>query len=428
MYSLSVNGEYILNGSSSNKVNWIPTKPGTYKIEVQVISMSSLVTYEKTIIVEDVVSNITTIYYKGYDTPYIHYKIGTGQWTSAPGIKMVQSNEVAGYNYKAVVDLGIATSLTACFNNGGSQWDSNNGNNYVFNEGYYVFESGKITKIEKPQNTLRIDTFTTNPVDKVTVGKLISLAANVSNNTGNVTYKFSCKNNTTGEVKTLVDYNVNSTTSWLAEKVGNYTFTVEAKDSLSTIKKEINFIVEEVKNLTINSVTSSLGDKFRTNMETTLTVNADGGIGDKTYTITVNDQAILLGSTSNTINWTPTKAGTYKIFVQVNTIGVMAIYEKTITVEDVSSNKVTIYYKGYTNPYIHYQIGSGQWTIVPGIKMTPCTEVTGYEYKAIIDLGTATTLNACFNNGYGAWDSRNGSNYNFGVGNYSISNGVITKL
>ena len=60
-------------------------------------------------------------------------------------------------------------------------------------------------------------------------------------------------------------------------------------------------------------------------------------------------------------------------------------------VTEKSKNVTTIYYKGYENPYIHYSVG-GKWTAAPGIKMTPCTDVEGYNYKVEIDLDEATAM------------------------------------
>ena len=37
--------------------------------------------------------NTLTIYYKGYNTPYIHYQIGSGEWTTAPGKEMIATDE-----------------------------------------------------------------------------------------------------------------------------------------------------------------------------------------------------------------------------------------------------------------------------------------------------------------------------------------------
>ena len=92
-----------------------------------------------------------------------------------------------------------------------------------------------------------------------------------------------------------------------------------------------------------------------------------------------------------------------------------------------AGNSITVYYyTGWTNPYIHYQIGSGSWTSSPGVSMST-SSVSGYKI-ATIDLGTANTLNACFNNGSGSWDNNSGNNYYFGsAGTYTVNNGTITS-
>lgn len=92
-----------------------------------------------------------------------------------------------------------------------------------------------------------------------------------------------------------------------------------------------------------------------------------------------------------------------------------------------STNTVTVYYyTGWSNAYIHYQIGSGSWTSVPGVAMSS-SSISGYKV-ATIDLGTASSLTACFNNGSGSWDNNSGNNYNFGsAGTYTVKNGVISS-
>ena len=130
-------------------------------------------------------------------------------------------------------------------------------------------------------------------------------------------------------------------------------------------------------------------------------------------------------------SWQFNKSGTYRVRVYSkegygSTNYVMA--EKTVTVDKASENVVTIYYKGYSTPYIHYQVGNGSWTDAPGYKMTATNEKTGYTHKYTIDLGTSTYANVCFNNGNGSWDSRNGQNYHFEKGTYTFSNGNMTKI
>lgn len=93
--------------------------------------------------------NFATIYYKTrFDNPYIHYKVENKQWTNAPGVKMEASLEKPGYGYKITIDLDDDDKLTACFNNGNGNWDSNNGKNYTFTVGKYTYSNGNITKID----------------------------------------------------------------------------------------------------------------------------------------------------------------------------------------------------------------------------------------------------------------------------------------
>lgn len=82
--------------------------------------------------------NSVTVYYKkGFTTPYIHYRQADGNWTTAPGTKMADS-EVSGYT-KITVNIGSATQLEAVFNNGNGTWDNNNSKNYLFNPGTSTF-------------------------------------------------------------------------------------------------------------------------------------------------------------------------------------------------------------------------------------------------------------------------------------------------
>jgi chitodextrinase len=89
-------------------------------------------------------------------------------------------------------------------------------------------------------------------------------------------------------------------------------------------------------------------------------------------------------------------------------------------------NSVTVYYKqGYTAPYIHYRPTAGTWTTAPGVVMS-ASEVAGYN-KITINVGSATGLEALFNNGSGTWDNNGGKNYNFPLGTSTFIAGVITS-
>lgn len=90
------------------------------------------------------------------------------------------------------------------------------------------------------------------------------------------------------------------------------------------------------------------------------------------------------------------------------------------------TNEATIYYKqGYALPYLHYAPSNGTWTTAPGLKME-VSEIAGYS-KITVNLGTATSMQAVFNNGSGTWDNNGGRNYTFSKGVSTFNNGVITS-
>ncbi|WP_340022473.1 carbohydrate binding domain-containing protein [Paenibacillus sp. FSL K6-1096] len=105
--------------------------------------------------------NQVTIYYKqGYATPYIHYRPVGGTWTTAPGAA-IPAAEVAGYN-KITINIGAATQLEACFNNGSGTWDSNGGSNYLFGTGTWTYtptgniqSGGPVTPTPTPTATVK---------------------------------------------------------------------------------------------------------------------------------------------------------------------------------------------------------------------------------------------------------------------------------
>ena len=104
-----------------------------------------------------------------------------------------------------------------------------------------------------------------------------------------------------------------------------------------------------------------------------------------------------------------------------------------VVTEVPTTKEIAIYYNtGWETPYIHYKVGSGSWTTVPGVKMTATSEQTGYTHKYVLttDLD-AENMTVCFNNGNGSWDSKNGNNYVLSFKNgtvFGVSNGSISTL
>ncbi|MFF0559580.1 carbohydrate binding domain-containing protein [Streptomyces sp. NPDC004266] len=89
--------------------------------------------------------------------------------------------------------------------------------------------------------------------------------------------------------------------------------------------------------------------------------------------------------------------------------------------------KATVYYSteslGWSTANIHHQPAGGAWTAVPGVGMQAAC--TGW-WKREIDLGTAASLKAAFNNGNGTWDNNGGSDYTIGTGVSTVRNRVVT--
>lgn len=95
--------------------------------------------------------------------------------------------------------------------------------------------------------------------------------------------------------------------------------------------------------------------------------------------------------------------------------------------EPEPGNQATVYYStaalGWTTANLHYAPSGGAWTAVPGIGMEAAC--TGW-WKRTVDLGTATTMSAVFNNGNGVWDNNNGANYSVPAGTTTVKDKVVT--
>ncbi|SCF94728.1 Alpha amylase, catalytic domain, partial [Streptomyces sp. Ncost-T6T-2b] len=90
-------------------------------------------------------------------------------------------------------------------------------------------------------------------------------------------------------------------------------------------------------------------------------------------------------------------------------------------------NTASVYYAtstvGWSTVNLHYRPHGGAWTAVPGIGMEAAC--TGW-VKRTVDLGSATGLQAAFNNGNGVWDNNNGSDYTLAAGLTTVKDRTVT--
>ena len=476
--------------------------------------------------------NAVTIYYKGYSSPYIHYQVGDGNWTTVPGKAMTPDTTVDGYTHTYTIDLGTSDYANVCFNDGNNNWDSKNGQNYKFKKGTYTFKNGVITPIEV-DNNFGIKSFDITPADgKIEAGDYVSMKVTLKNATSGAVNKFTYLDSNNKEY-TIYDYAGVSGCSWQFNKSGTYrvrvyskesygstnyvmaekTVTVLPKDNLmftqtypntettvdagysfyvsadvtggtapykyefgytkdgkvTSYTTDKNFFVfypkEEATLIPFVKVTDATGKTIShtykpikvinglkiTDIKVTpsspqvvgtkLNIKADiinghekyGRLNICEYRIMKNGKVVetLDDPYQKSADWIPTEAGNYTITCYVNDIsGQSATKTVNFVVKEknTTENKVTIYYKGYSTAYIHYQVENGSWTNAPGYKMTATNEKDGYSHKYVINLGDKNYANVCFNDGNGNWDSNNGKNYRFNKGTYTFKNGVITPV
>jgi hypothetical protein len=115
----------------------------------------------------------------------------------------------------------------------------------------------------------------------------------------------------------------------------------------------------------------------------------------------------------------PNGGGNYAVGVGTSVVrsgSVMANGSNPCAVSSPDSTAI-VYYRllnGWTNANIHYQIGSGAWTAVPGVSMNEAA-CTGWA-KRTIALGSATSLKAAFNTNGTSWDNNSSQDYVLGSG------------
>ncbi len=330
---------------------------------------------------DDNVDPIAKIFYynaNGWSNPYIHYCVDGSTWTTAPGVKMNTTSSSSYYYYE--IDLGSASKVTTCYNNGSGSWDSNNGSNYVIKKGIYTVKNGNISS--GAPNGVTVATVTAEPTTEPTV--------------------------TPTETPTA-EPTAEPTVAPTETPSGNEV-TVYYYNSSSWSNVNIHYC--------------PTGGSW-----TTVPGMAMTSYGNGYYSYTI-DLGTATGATvcfNNGSNWDSNNGANYTVGT-----GVYTIKNGSVTATEpeggsnTTTNEVTVYYynsSSWSNVYIHYCPNEGSWTSVPGVKMT---KYSGNYYSYTIDLGSATGATVCFNNGSGSWDSNNGSNYTVGTGSYTINNGTVT--
>ncbi|MGZ3182904.1 MAG: carbohydrate binding domain-containing protein [Telluria sp.] len=134
--------------------------------------------------------------------------------------------------------------------------------------------------------------------------------------------------------------------------------------------------------------------------------------------------------TSTTTSYTdsglaPSTAYSYTVKAQ-DAAGNTSAASAARSVTTATGNVANVYYhlpSGWSMANMHYSPNGGTWTAVPGVAMAAaCSGWVSYT----ANLGTATGLQAAFNNGSGTWDNNNGGNYALGTGISDVNGGAVT--
>ena len=139
----------------------------------------------------------------------------------------------------------------------------------------------------------------------------------IASGTGAITYKFVVNE---GNKSTIIqNYSKNNVVDWTPTKAGIYTIYVACRDeSGKVVSKYFTYVVTESKQLQITNFKPSVVSPQKVGTEVNLTSNALG-TGTLIYKFVVNEgnksNIIQNYSKNNNVNWKPTKAGIYTIYV-----------------------------------------------------------------------------------------------------------------
>lgn len=163
-------------------------------------------------------------------------------------------------------------------------------------------------------------------VATIAAGNTATLAAEATGGVGTLSYKFAVIDEADNET-VIRKYAASSEAAWTPAEAGTYTLKVYVKDANGTeVSKTVsNFVVtEEVEkdDLTMDTFKTSIASgKGEVGNKIKLTAKASGGEGELLYKFVCiyDDESKVLRdySSKRAINWVPSEAGTYKLYVYV---------------------------------------------------------------------------------------------------------------
>ncbi|AIQ51870.1 carbohydrate binding domain-containing protein [Paenibacillus sp. FSL R7-0331] len=248
--------------------------------------------------------------------------------------------------------------------------------------------------------------------------EVISVFSNASGGTQTVTIPLRSESTLTAGTVLINQLNTSDTVTVQAGGVTGKQITVSANANSAKIYSKTQPVTDTSAPTAPANVTATVQNASSALVSWTASTDNVGVTGYEIYR-----NGVKVGTSATTSYTDSGLAGqtSYTYTVKAfDAAGNLSAFSAAALVTTPAGNSVTIYYKqGYTTPYIHYRPAGGTWTTAPGVAI-PAAEVSGYN-KITINIGSATQLEACFNNGSGTWDSNGGSNYLFGTGTWTYT-------
>ncbi|MGE6550824.1 triple tyrosine motif-containing protein [Bacillus mycoides] len=194
--------------------------------------------------------------------------------------------------------------------------------------------SAYIMKVEKVTSA----NVTADKVSPQAIGTPIQLKGTSEGST-NPEYRFFIRDEK-GNTKTIREYGNGDTVTWTPTKAGTYKIIVHAKDKNSGVnyeaRTEVDYKVETGKVTSVN-VTTDKASPQAIGTPIKLKVTSEGTIGPE-YRFFIRDEkgnttTIREYGNGDTVTWTPTKAGTYKIIVHAKDKNAGVNYEARTEVD-----------------------------------------------------------------------------------------------
>lgn len=395
-----------------------------------------------------VTENTATIYYytpsRNWSTVNLHHN-ASGSWTTAPGTVM----ESACTNWVSkTVSLNSGTSFQAVFTNGSGSWDNNGGNNYALSTGTHQVKNGQL--LPNAGNPCAVPISTDNTVTVFykpssswsnvnihysPVGGTWTTAPGIAMEAACSTWKK--KTISLGEATGLfVTFN-NGSGTWDNNNGKNYAL------GTGMVKVE-NGVVSAGdpcggggSDTIAPSVPTGLSQGAITSTSVTFSWNAstdnEGGTGVTGYDVYRNGTLVKAGVTTTHYTDTGLTASTnYSYTVQAkDAAGNKSAQSVGLTVttsaENTTSNQAQVYYytktRNWSTVNMHYAPAGAAWTTAPGVLMNESGCVDWV--SKTVNLGSAVSMRAAFNNGSGSWDNNNSSDYIINTGITTVKDGVV---